>query len=667
MSSDATSKGEHSDQNAIIEEKITKIGSDPVIKKYLKGKLLGKGGFAKCYEITSLDSKKVMAAKIIQKATLTKSRAKQKLISEIKIHKSLRHCNVVGFEHVFEDSENVYILLELCPNQSMHDLIKRRKRLTELEVQCYTLQIISALKYLQNKKVIHRDLKLGNLFLNDKMELKVGDFGLAAKLEFENEKRRTVCGTPNYIAPEIIEGKGGHSYEVDTWSLGVIIYTLLVGKPPFETADVKLTYKKIKACSYAFPDHVPVSENAKNLVTKMLTLDPSKRPSLDDILDHAFLRNGYNIPKFLPVSTLTSPPSSSYLNQYSSPDNIVTVHIQSQKSTETSPLSVPKSGRYFNTQKNNLVGPSTEKLAVTNPTSPVAQSNENNPNPEKLASRGESRGFTFTKSGTWQLSGTGSSNVQSLKDLGRPFTGQQKDLRTSERVKTSHGMMNLGSTLRVSGPLTGFSRGKSATSNNETWVKKWVDYSSKYGMGYLLSNGSSGVLFNDNTKMLLDPKGQKLSYFEKNKNEKQESSVSYQVTEYPKELQKKVTLLQHFRNYLGGSEKLNNENHTEREGLSESEIYIKKWVKTKNATMFRLSNKIVQVNFTDKTELILNSENKVVTYMNKRGERSNFPLTTALENSSSEMAKRLKYAKELLATMVNTNTQPTQIPTLHFQ
>jgi len=96
MSSDATSKGEHSDQNAIIEEKITKIGSDPVIKKYLKGKLLGKGGFAKCYEITSLDSKKVMAAKIIQKATLTKSRAKQKLISEIKIHKSLRHCNVVG-------------------------------------------------------------------------------------------------------------------------------------------------------------------------------------------------------------------------------------------------------------------------------------------------------------------------------------------------------------------------------------------------------------------------------------------------------------------------------------------------------------------------------------------------------------------------------------------
>jgi len=663
MSSDATSKVEQSDQNAIIEEKITKIGSDPVIKKYLKGKLLGKGGFAKCYEITSLDSKKVMAAKIIQKATLTKSRAKQKLISEIKIHKSLRHCNVVGFEHVFEDSENVYILLELCPNQSMHDLIKRRKRLTELEVQCYTLQLISALKYLHNKKVIHRDLKLGNLFLNDKMELKVGDFGLAAKLEFENEKRRTVCGTPNYIAPEIIEGKGGHSYEVDTWSLGVIIYTLLVGKPPFETADVKLTYKKIKACSYAFPDHVPVSENAKNLVTKMLCLDPSKRPSLDDILDHAFLRHGYNIPKFLPVSTLTSPPSNSYLTQYSSQENIMTVHIQSQKSIETSPLSIPQSGRYFNTQKNNLVGTGTEKLTVTNPQSPVGQNNENVQTHDKVASRGEAR-FTFTKSGTWQLSGIG--GVQSLKDLGRPFTGQQKDLRTTERVKTSHGMMNLGSTLRVSGPLTGFSRGKS-TSNKETWVKKWVDYSSKYGMGYLLSNGSSGVLFNDNTKMLLDSKGQKLSYFEKNKNEKQESSSSYQITDYPKELQKKVTLLQHFKNYLGGNEKLNNESNTERDSLSENDIYIKKWVKTKNATMFRLSNKIVQVNFTDKTELIMNSENKVVTYVNKKGERSNFPLTTALENSSSEMAKRLKYAKELLATMVNTNTQPTQIPTLHFQ
>ena len=93
-------------------------------------------------------------------------------------------------------------------------------------------------------------LKLGNLFLNKNMELKLGDFGLATRLEFEGEKKRTICGTPNYIAPEVLDGKVGHSYEVDVWSLGVIIYAMLIGKPPFETPDVKTTYKKIKMNQY---------------------------------------------------------------------------------------------------------------------------------------------------------------------------------------------------------------------------------------------------------------------------------------------------------------------------------------------------------------------------------------------------------------------------------
>lgn len=92
------------------------------------------------------------------------------------------------------------------------------------------MQVVQALKYLHANKVIHRDLKLGNLFLGDNMTLKLGDFGLATKIEFEGEKKKTICGTPNYIAPEILEGKDGHSYEVDMWSLGVILYTLLIGK-----------------------------------------------------------------------------------------------------------------------------------------------------------------------------------------------------------------------------------------------------------------------------------------------------------------------------------------------------------------------------------------------------------------------------------------------------
>jgi len=183
-------------------------------------------------------------------------------------------------------------------------------------VQCYVNQICAAAKYLHSHRVIHRDLKLGNLFLNDKMEIKIGDFGLATKLEFDGERKRTICGTPNYIAPEVLEGKQGHSYEVDIWSLGVIIYTLIIGKPPFETSDVKTTYKRIRMNAYSFPENVPISEAGKDIIQRILTNDPSKRPNVDEILAHEFINHGGTIPRLLPASTLACPPSSTYIRQF---------------------------------------------------------------------------------------------------------------------------------------------------------------------------------------------------------------------------------------------------------------------------------------------------------------------------------------------------------------
>ena len=563
------------DRPQLIEEKVIKANGEVAIRRYNKGRFLGKGGFARCYEFTTVDTKKISAAKVVPKASLTKSRQKQKLMSEIKIHRSLHHQGVVGFEHFFEDAENVYILLELCTNQTMSELLRRRKRLTEIEVQCYIAQIVSAIKYLHAHRVIHRDLKLGNLFISDRMEIKIGDFGLATKLEFDGEKKRTICGTPNYIAPEVLEGKSGHSYEVDVWSLGVIIYTLLVGKPPFETADVKTTYRRIKMNAYTFPEAVVLSDVSKSLITRVLVSDPLKRPSLDEILAHDFFNQGNPIPKLMPSSTLSCPPSSAFLRQYASTSHPAPPQVRLIETAPMSPMVQTTSRPHTRPAKNDLIN--TERV-------------------QKMS-----------------------------REVAKPVDPDQ-----APRART---------------------RAAGLGGGQELWVKKWVDYSSKYGLGYLLSNGATGVFFNDSTKIYLSPKGQQLCYIERKGTDKQDVLQYLSLQDYPKDLQKKVTLLQHFRSYLEGDVK--DETGGGAAELASPPVYVKKWMRTRHAIMFRLSNKIVQVNFQDHTEIILSSESKMVTYVNKQGERETFPLASALESTNLEMSKRLKYTKDILSHLLN--------------
>jgi len=168
---------------------------------------------------------------------------------------------------------------------------------------------------MHNHRVIHRDLKIGNIFIGENMEVKIGDFGLATKLDFDGEKKRTICGTPNYIAPEVLEGKSGHSYEVDIWSLGVILYTLIIGKPPFETSDVKTTYRRIRMNSYNFPDHVPISDAARDMIKRILVIDPKQRLTLDEVASHPFL-NSNKVPTSLPKAFLAVPPTQQFVKEY---------------------------------------------------------------------------------------------------------------------------------------------------------------------------------------------------------------------------------------------------------------------------------------------------------------------------------------------------------------
>ena len=546
----------------IVLETITKPTGESEIRKYTKGRLLGKGGFAKCYEFTNMQTQKITAAKVIAKSSLIKSRSRQKLISEIKIHKALHHNNIVHFEHYFEDSENVYFLLELCQNQSLNELMKRRKTLTELEVQCYAVQIIKALKYLHSHRIIHRDLKLGNLFLTDKMELKVGDFGLATKLDFEGERKRTVCGTPNYIAPEILDGKTGHSYEVDIWSFGVILYTLIVGKPPFETNNVKETYKRIKMNNYSFPERAIISDSAKSLITEILVLDPMKRPTLDEILESDFFHLGISIPKLLPSATLACPPSLSYIRQF-----------------------MPECG------SNGICNSISNKRNRDD----EIEDNKNNNNNNHI-----------------------------------------------------HGIGPEG----ITNPLTATSN-SNAMIPSEVVVNKWIDYSTKYGLGYVLSNKNVGVLFNDFTKIIINPMGMNFMYIERKNNERIDIITQHSFNEeFNKDLQKKVTLIQHFKSYLLNEDKSNPIKKSESNNIQKDNlVYVKKWIRTKHAILFRLSNKIVQICFLDSTEIILKGESKMVTYIKKKNEKLNYPLSTAMESDNKRYIN--SYVKFKFKTLKN--------------
>jgi len=208
----------------------------------------------------------------------------------------------------------------------------------------------------------------------------------------------------------------------------------------------------------------------------------------------------------------------------------------------------------------------------------------------------------------------------------------------------------------------------------ELWVTKWVDYASKYGVGYILSDGSIGVYFNDSTKIILVPDGSQFDYVTRRTQEKPELRTTHTWDDYPEDLKKKVTLLRHFKNYMltdvlekkdgatAGESSLQPTAPLRKVSYEAGEApFVKKWTKNKHAIMFQLSNKVVQVVFFDKTEAVLSSKSHTVTYVDKKGQVQSYPLSNALDVPSQELAKRLRYTKDILVNLLGTRT-PADIP-----
>ncbi|XP_060234240.1 serine/threonine-protein kinase PLK4 isoform X2 [Meriones unguiculatus] len=257
------------------------------IEDFKVGNLLGKGSFAGVYRAESIHTGLEVAIKMIDKKAMYKAGMVQRVQNEVKIHCQLKHPSVLELYNYFEDNNYVYLVLEMCHNGEMNRYLKNRmKPFSENEARHFMNQIITGMLYLHSHGILHRDLTLSNILLTRNMNIKIADFGLATQLKMPHEKHYTLCGTPNYISPEIAT-RSAHGLESDIWSLGCMVYTLLIGRPPFDTDTVKNTLNKVVLADYEMPGFL--SPEAQDLIHQLLRRNPADRLSLSSVLDHPFM------------------------------------------------------------------------------------------------------------------------------------------------------------------------------------------------------------------------------------------------------------------------------------------------------------------------------------------------------------------------------------------
>lgn len=564
-------------------------------RQYHRGRFLGKGGFARCYELAESKTKALYAGKIVCKSMLVKAHQKEKMTQEITIHRELHHKHIVDFVSYFEDSSNVYIILELCKRRSLMELHRRRKALTEPEARYFIQQILLGVKFLHDHNIIHRDLKLGNLFLNDEMEVKIGDFGLATRVDFSGERKKTMCGTPNYIAPEIL-AKTGHSFEVDVWSIGCILYTLLVGKPPFETESLKETYSRIKKNEYIIPN--TIGTLARNVINRMLQSDPTKRPTVAQILADDFMTHGY-IPTRLPTSCLSMAPRF---------DTKVNVSLVARH-----PL------QEINTE-GAVAGKAGEACADADPSVAAGSLARN---PTAPASAGGTEGATAVSGGT-------------------VFTGS----RDCHLADLKRQLVKLVQSRPADRPNINMDEAEDPAAVPFFWFSKWVDYSDKYGLGYQLCDDSIGIIFNDTTKLCLLANGEDLHYIQQNNVEHY-----YTLKEFPRDINKKVVLLRYFRNYMNDHLVKAGATIKPREGDELSRVpNVHAWFRTRSAIVLHLNNGTLQINFfEDHCKIILCPLMGAVTYINEEKEARTYRFSLLQEHGCCRpLSDRLSYASQMV-------------------
>ena len=282
-------------QDSIAEETTTSVTTvsiprapaEPVkwhLSMFEIGKPLGRGKFGRVYLAKEKRSGFICALKTLHKAELVNSQVEKQVRREIEIQSNLRHPNVLRLFGHFYDRDRIFLIVEFAGQGELYKHLRKKGRFSEARSAHYISQMASGLAYLHKKHVIHRDIKPENILLDLNGTLKISDFGWS--VHAPSSRRQTICGTPDYIPPEMVENQA-HNEKVDLWALGVLAFEFLVGSAPFTGANDATTYRRIAKIDLRIPDYI--SPDARDMIERLLQHDPEKRLSLDKVLVHPWL------------------------------------------------------------------------------------------------------------------------------------------------------------------------------------------------------------------------------------------------------------------------------------------------------------------------------------------------------------------------------------------
>ncbi|XP_044130009.1 serine/threonine-protein kinase PLK2-like [Bufo gargarizans] len=581
---------------------------------YKRGKLLGKGAFGRCYKCTDVSSRQVFAVKMISHTRNIVRPQRGGVKKEIELHSQLKHRNIVRFYHHFQDQKYMYLVMEYCRHKSLAHILRVRKLLTEPEVRYYMKQILQGVQFLHQQGIIHRDLKLSNFFIAKNMVVKIGDLGLATTVEQCEKIPGIICGTPNYLSPEVL-AKDGHSFKSDIWALGCIMYTMLSGYSPFRAHSQKEMYYFIREGFFPVPSYISLS--VKRLIISLLASCPSSRPCIEDIISHEFFTQGFT-PEKLSSSTCHTAPTFSF-----------SLHLPRFFRKAAKVLYRGVFHKYFCSDFAETEG---HKSSMVMPTESLMSLST-----VKMCEDEKSEETVRTCDESLNILMKGRMNHRNKMTSQREISGDRvvEDLMLLlEDYLQNIVPGELDSKVQVTYPIL--------------WVTKWVDYSNKYGFGYQLSDNCIGVLLSDGTHTILSPHLRKVCY-----STSLQEHITFPERSPPCKLDIKMRILRFFSQYM-------KENILEGGDLraapsrSVRTLCLLHFLKTDQALLMLFSNGTLQVNFYhDRTKIILSKgqQGYLLSFVDQERQSCTVLLSVLQSSCPPFIIHRLEYALMMLQSL----------------